>query len=99
MVGANHQTWLLPFRTLVIICRISPREILLSGNSPSNYSQSLHHALDKCLIHRPIPASGTITIAMQSWISMRLHRGGPQGANSRAEVVADILACIKERRT
>jgi threonyl-tRNA synthetase len=32
-------------------------------------------------------------------VSVRLHHGGPQGAKPKAEVVADILAGIKERRT
>jgi threonyl-tRNA synthetase len=32
-------------------------------------------------------------------VSIRLHHGGPQGAKPKAEVVADILASIKERRT
>ncbi|HAB18784.1 MAG TPA: threonine--tRNA ligase [Verrucomicrobiota bacterium] len=31
-------------------------------------------------------------------ISVRLHSKGPQGAKAKAEVVADILAAIKERR-
>ena len=31
-------------------------------------------------------------------VSVRLHHGGPQGAKPKAEVVADILAGIKERR-
>jgi threonyl-tRNA synthetase len=31
-------------------------------------------------------------------VSVRLHAGGPQGAKPKAEVVADILAAIKERR-
>ena len=31
-------------------------------------------------------------------VSVRLHHGGPQGAKPKAEVVADILAKIKERR-
>jgi threonyl-tRNA synthetase len=31
-------------------------------------------------------------------VSIRLHHGGPQGAKPKAEVVADILAGIKERR-
>jgi len=31
-------------------------------------------------------------------MSVRLHHGGPQGAKPKAEVVADILAGIKERR-
>ena len=30
--------------------------------------------------------------------SIRLHHGGPQGAKPKAEVVAEILASIKERR-
>ena len=32
-------------------------------------------------------------------VSVRLHHGGPQGAKPKAEVVADILTSIKERRT
>ncbi|MGC3957130.1 MAG: threonine--tRNA ligase [Verrucomicrobiota bacterium] len=31
-------------------------------------------------------------------VSVRLHHGGPQGAKPKAEVVADILAKIKERK-
>ena len=31
-------------------------------------------------------------------VSVRLHHGGPQGAKPNAQVVADILAGIKERR-
>ena len=31
-------------------------------------------------------------------VSVRLHHGGPQGAKPKAEVAADILAAIKERR-
>jgi len=31
-------------------------------------------------------------------VSVRLHHGGPQGARPKAEVVAEILASIKERR-
>jgi hypothetical protein len=31
-------------------------------------------------------------------VSVRLHHSGPQGSKPKAEVVADILASIKERR-
>ena len=31
-------------------------------------------------------------------VSVRLHHGGPQGAKPKVEVVADILASIRERR-
>ena len=31
-------------------------------------------------------------------VSVRLHHGGPQGARLKAEVIADILASIGERR-
>ena len=31
-------------------------------------------------------------------VSVRLHGKGPQGAKPKVEVVADILASIKERR-
>jgi threonyl-tRNA synthetase len=31
-------------------------------------------------------------------VSVRLHSKGPQGAKPKGEVVAEILAAIKERR-
>lgn len=31
-------------------------------------------------------------------VSVRLHHGGPQGAKPKGEIIADILASIKERR-
>jgi threonyl-tRNA synthetase len=31
-------------------------------------------------------------------VSVRLHSKGPQGAKAKGEVVAEILAAIKERR-
>ena len=31
-------------------------------------------------------------------VSVRLHQGGPQGARPKAEVIAKILAEIKERK-
>ncbi|MCO5053178.1 MAG: hypothetical protein M9920_12845 [Verrucomicrobiae bacterium] len=31
-------------------------------------------------------------------VSVRLHHGGPQGAKPKAEIIAKILADIKERR-
>ena len=31
-------------------------------------------------------------------VSVRLHHGGPQGAKPKGEVVAEILASIRERR-
>ena len=31
-------------------------------------------------------------------VSVRLHHGGPQGAKPKAEVIAKILASIKERK-
>jgi len=31
-------------------------------------------------------------------VSVRLHQGGPQGAKAKAEVVADVLQSIRERR-
>jgi threonyl-tRNA synthetase len=39
--------------------------------------------------------------AVATWkpaVSVRLHHGGPQGAKPKAEVMAEILASIKERR-
>jgi threonyl-tRNA synthetase len=32
-------------------------------------------------------------------VSVRLHHGGPQGAKPKGEIVAEILAAIRERRT
>jgi hypothetical protein len=39
-----------------------------------------------------IPQSGT------GAVSVRLHHGGPQGAKPKADVVANILAAIRERK-
>ena len=37
--------------------------------------------------------------ALRDAVSVRLHHGeGPQGAKPKAEVIADILESIKERR-
>ena len=32
-------------------------------------------------------------------VSVRLHHGGPQGAKPKGEVIAGILAAIRERRS
>ena len=42
--------------------------------------------------------SVAFSMSLAGTVSVLLHHGGPQGAKSEAEVVADILAGIKERR-
>jgi len=51
---------------------------------------------EKTRVHTMLVIGGRDMEAGQ--VSVRLHHGGPQGAKSKAEVVADILASIKERR-
>jgi hypothetical protein len=49
----------------------------------------------------PTPSSSSAVAIPQSGtgaVSVRLHHGGPQGAKPKAEVIANILASIKERR-
>ena len=48
------------------------------------------------LVHTMLVIGGRDMEAGQ--VSVRLHTGGPQGAKPKAEVVADILAKIRERR-
>ena len=49
-----------------------------------------------------IPVSSISAIVVRDLdagvVSVRLHGKGPQGAKPKAEVVAEILAAIKERR-
>jgi threonyl-tRNA synthetase len=51
---------------------------------------------EKTRVHTMLVIGGRDMEAGQ--ISVRLHHGGPQGAKPKAEVIADILASIKERR-
>jgi len=51
---------------------------------------------EKTRVHTMLVIGGRDIEAGQ--VSVRLHHGGPQGAKPKAEVVADILASIKERR-
>ena len=51
---------------------------------------------EKAKVHTMLVIGGRDMEAGQ--VSVRLHVGGPQGAKPKAEVVADILASIKERR-
>jgi threonyl-tRNA synthetase len=51
---------------------------------------------EKTRVHTMLVIGGRDMEAGQ--VSVRLHHGGPQGAKPKAEVVADILASIKERR-
>jgi threonyl-tRNA synthetase len=51
---------------------------------------------EKTRVHTMLVIGGRDMEAGQ--VSVRLHHGGPQGAKPKAEVIADILASIKERR-
>jgi threonyl-tRNA synthetase len=51
---------------------------------------------EKTRVHTMLVIGGRDMEAGQ--ISVRLHHGGPQGAKPKAEVVADILQSVKERR-
>ncbi len=50
---------------------------------------------EKTRVHTMLVIGGRDMEAGQ--VSVRLHHGGPQGAKPKAEVVADILASLKER--
>jgi threonyl-tRNA synthetase len=52
---------------------------------------------EKTRVHTMLVIGGRDMEAGQ--VSVRLHHGGPQGAKPKAEVIADILASIKERRS
>ena len=51
---------------------------------------------EKTRVHTMLVIGGRDMEAGQ--VSVRLHHGGPQGAKPKAEVVAKILANIRERR-
>jgi threonyl-tRNA synthetase len=51
---------------------------------------------EKARVHTMLVIGGRDLEAGQ--VSVRLHTGGPQGAKPKAEVVANLLAAIKERR-
>ena len=51
---------------------------------------------EKTRVHTMLVIGGRDMEAGQ--VSVRLHTGGPQGAKPKAEVIADILQSIKERR-
>jgi threonyl-tRNA synthetase len=51
---------------------------------------------EKARVHTMLVIGGRDVEAGQ--VSVRLHTGGPQGAKPKAEVVANLLAAIKERR-
>jgi threonyl-tRNA synthetase len=52
---------------------------------------------EKTRVHTMLVIGGRDMEAGQ--VSVRLHHGGPQGAKPKADVVAEILASISERRT
>ena len=49
-------------------------------------------------VHTMLVIGGRDMEAGAGAVSVRLHHGGPQGAKPTAEVIADILESIKERR-
>jgi threonyl-tRNA synthetase len=67
----------------------------------SDFSATLFKAkisnAEQLRVHTMLAIGGRDTEA--GAVSVRLHHDGPQGAKPKAEVVADILAGIKERRT
>lgn len=48
--------------------------------------------------HSTNPTATSEKSLVEILVTMRLHHGGPQGAKPKAEVIAQILADIKERK-
>ena len=75
---------------------LAPDQVRVESDfSPTPFKAKIADAGKTC-VHTMLVIGGRDLEAGQ--VSVRLHHGGPQGAKPKAEVVADILASIKERR-
>ena len=88
--AGNFPLWLAPDQVRVITLNDDAALI--------DYAQPIVNELraNRVRVHTMLVIGGRDMEA--SAVSVRLHHGGPQGAKPKAEVVADILASIKERR-
>jgi len=109
--AGNFPLWLAPDQVRVIT--LSDDEALINYAKPivaelranmvrvdADYSATPFKAkisnAEQLRVHTMLVIGGRDMEAGQ--VSVRLHHGGPQGAKPKAEVIADILASIKERR-
>ena len=109
--AGNFPLWLAPDQVRVIT--LNDDEALINYAKPivaelranmvrvdADYSATPFKAkiadAEKTRVHTMLVIGGRDMEAGQ--VSMRLHHGGQQGAQPKAEVIADILASIKERR-
>jgi threonyl-tRNA synthetase len=109
--AGNFPLWLAPEQVRIIT--IGDDEPLLayakaiSGELRANFVRVVNDfgsdpmkakiaAAEKARVHTMLVIGGRDREA--GHVSVRLHSKGPQGAKPKAEVVADILAAIKERR-
>jgi len=109
--AGNFPLWLAPDQVRVITLNDDPALIEyakpivneLRANmvrADSDYSATPFKAkiadAEKARVHTMLVIGGRDLEA--GAVSVRLHHGGPQGAKPKAEVIANILAAIKERR-
>ena len=109
--AGNFPLWLAPDQVRVITLNDDPALIEyakpivneLRANmvrADSDYSATPFKAkiadAEKARVHTMLVIGGRDMEA--GAVSVRLHHGGPQGAKPKAEVIANILAAIKERR-
>ena len=82
-------------KTIVTGTARQPGHVGRSDFSATPFKAKISNA-EQLRVHTMLVIGGHDMEAGQ--VSVRLHHGGPQGAKPKAEVVADILASIKERR-
>jgi threonyl-tRNA synthetase len=109
--AGNFPLWLAPDQVRVITLNDDPALINYAQPIVSELRASLVRAdgdfsatpfkakiadAEKARVHTMLVVGGRDLEA--GAVSVRLHHGGPQGARPRAEVIANILAGIRERR-
>ena len=75
---------------------LAPDQVRVSTDFGNNPIKAKIQDAEQLRVHTMLVIGGRDMDA--GMVSVRLHTGGPQGAKPKAEVVADILASIKERR-
>ena len=79
-----------------IVTELRAQFVRVEGDFSANPVKAKIADAEKAKVHTMLVLGGRDLESGQ--VSVRLHSKGPQGAKPRAEVIADILASIRERR-
>ena len=79
-----------------IVTELRAQFVRVEGDFSANPVKAKIADAEKAKVHTMLVLGGRDLESGQ--VSVRLHSKGPQGATPRAEVIADILASIRERR-